>query len=140
MCEQLYEDSLQCNENIPFNYTAYYDDEGVVEEWEESMNNVTCAFLESVQKGEVDNYTVVTSTVTPSSTSSSSVAETVTAYTMSFYNAVTSNTAQVSGQSYTYALVAVGAVGAAIFAAGRQRKAGGEDLNEALYYKDNLQA
>merc|ERR1711865_879210 len=46
-CQQMYEDSIKCNEYIPYNYTAYYDE---AEEWEETMNNVTCAFIESVQQ------------------------------------------------------------------------------------------
>merc|ERR1712086_94946 len=46
-CQQMYEDSIKCNEYLPYNYTAYYDE---AEEWEETMNNVTCAFIESVQQ------------------------------------------------------------------------------------------
>ena len=121
MCEQMYENSLKCNEKIPFNYTAYYDEEGVVEEWEESMNNVTCAFLESVQKGEdVSTFTVVTTAV------SSGVSN--------FYDTITDNLdIDLSNEQYAaIGLVALGAVGAGIYVSRRNRKIDSVDINEGL--------
>jgi hypothetical protein len=50
ICEELYEDSVKCNERIP--YTSYYYDE----EWEQTKNRKTCAFMEAIQKGNIDKY------------------------------------------------------------------------------------
>lgn len=60
ICEKIYEDSLKCNENLQLNVTAYlnengYYDEQVFEEWNETITEKACAFLEAVQKGEIDS-------------------------------------------------------------------------------------
>lgn len=104
----MYEESIKCNEYIPFNYTAYYDE---AEEWEETMNNVTCAFLESVQR--------------ESTTASSN------SYSMAF-----SAVGSVSGrQLFFVGTTIVGFVGAAIFVfIRRNSKNIGKDLNDALVY------
>jgi hypothetical protein len=47
----MYEDSAKCNAFIPHT-TTYYDEE----EWSETKDVTTCAFLEAVSKGNIDKY------------------------------------------------------------------------------------
>ena len=51
----LYEKSLlKCNENIPFDTTFYYD---AAEEWAETMDSDTCAFLEATSDEAITRST-----------------------------------------------------------------------------------
>ncbi len=52
ICETLYEESAQCNARLPYsNYYQYEDGE-----WDGTVNPVTCAFMEAVQKNNIDKY------------------------------------------------------------------------------------
>uniref|UniRef100_A0A7S3QCK4 Uncharacterized protein n=1 Tax=Chaetoceros debilis TaxID=122233 RepID=A0A7S3QCK4_9STRA len=117
-CQQVYEDSLKCNEFIPYNYTAYYDE---AEEWEETMNNVTCAFIESVQAEQESSNEVVSSN----------------SYTSSFYKS-SANAQSINGGGFYVAGAAVALVGAAVVAVRHQnKKTIGQDLNSAFVYGES---
>ena len=115
-CERIYEESLKCNEYIPYNASAYYEE---AEEWAETMNNVTCAFLEEMQQeaegeGEVVSYT---------------------AYQMSFYSSYSAYHQSITGGRYYVAGAALVIVGAAMIAVRKHNaKAIGGDLNAAFVY------
>ena len=49
-CEQMYEEAAKCNVNLP--YTSNGNDD----EWAETQDATTCAFLEAVQKGNIDKH------------------------------------------------------------------------------------
>ena len=117
----MYEDAIKCNEYIPFNETAYYDDEGALEEWAETTNNVTCAFIEAVQKGLVDEDGVVTEEASNS-------------YSMSFHATMSSQANVSGGQFFFVAGAAVAFVGAALFVVRRKMrsKLANQDLNTAF--------
>jgi len=112
-CQQMYEDSIKCNEYIPYNYTAYYDE---AEEWEETMNNVTCAFIESVQQETEE--TVVASN----------------SYSTSFYTTMNNNKASINGGNFYVAGAVVALVGAAIVVIRQKntKSIKGQDLNSAF--------
>ncbi len=108
-CQNMYEESIKCNEHIPFNYTAYYEDS---EEWEETLNNVTCAFLESVQQA---NNAIASNS-----------------YSMTFY-ATISSPSSLSGGQFFLVGAAVAFVGAAVVAVrSKNSKTIGQDLNAAF--------
>ena len=112
-CQQMYEDSIKCNEYIPYNYTAYYDE---AEEWEETMNNVTCAFIESVQQ-ETEETAVASNS-----------------YSTSFYTTMNNNKASINGGNFYVAGAVVALVAAAIVVI-RQKNTKtikGQDLNSAF--------
>ena len=114
----MYEDSLKCNEYIPYNYTAYYDE---AEEWAQTMNNVTCAFLESVQIDQESANEVVSSS----------------SYSMSFYKSY-ANSQSISGGNFYVAGAAVALVGAAVVAIRHQnQKTIGQDLDTAFVYGEH---
>ena len=109
----MYEESIKCNEYIPYNYTAYYDE---VEEWEETMNNVTCAFIESVQQETEE-------TLAASNSDS-----------MSSYTEMNNNKASINGGNFYVAVAVAALVGAAIVVV-KQKKTKtikGQDLNSAF--------
>ncbi len=67
ICETLYEDSAKCNAFLPKptdNENAYYYQNGYYqnayydydEEWEQTKNPTACAYMEAVQKGNIDKY------------------------------------------------------------------------------------
>lgn len=114
-CMKTYEESIKCNEYLPFNYTAYYEDEEALGEWNETLSADTCAFIEKVQRN--------------AAVSSNS-------YSMTFYSTMSSQ-ANMSGQSFFVFGAAVAAVGAAIVAVRRRdSKSIGEDMNSAFVTMD----
>lgn len=114
-----YEESIKCNEYLPFNYTAYYEDEEALGEWNETLSADTCAFIEKIQKN--------------AAVSSNS-------YSMRFYSTMSSQ-ANMSGQSFFVFGAAVAAVGAAIVAVRRRdSKSIGEDMDSAFVTMDGVQA
>jgi hypothetical protein len=107
----MYEESIKCNEKLPFNYTAYYDE---IDEWEETTNNVTCAFIESVHSAN----TAISSN----------------SYSMAFYS-VTGAQSNMSGAQFLVFGAAVAAIGAAFITIKRRRsKTIGQDLDDSFVY------
>ncbi len=114
-CKKVYEDSLKCNEYIPYNATAYYDE---ADEWAETTNNVTCAFLEYMQRKS--EGTVASSNK----------------YTMSSTSMFTNSQQSISGGSFYTAGAALIVVGAAVVVVQnkKSKSLGKDDLNKAFVY------
>merc|ERR1712086_1102423 len=125
-CQQMYEDSIKCNEYIPYNYTAYYDE---AEEWEETMNNVTCAFIESVQQ-EIEETVVASNSYGDVDGDVEGEGDGPT----SFYTTMNNKRTSINGGNFYVAGAVVALVGAAIVVI-RQKNTKtikGQDLNSAF--------
>jgi len=78
ICQNMYEESAKCNVFLPepakedeevqgyykngYYYkqqNAYYGGDDKEEEWDETKNPFACAFMEAVQKGNIDKYGIV---------------------------------------------------------------------------------
>lgn len=68
ICQNMYEESAKCNAFLPKpaaeeNENQYYQKNADYyeydEEWEQTKNPFACAFMEAVQKGNIDKYGIV---------------------------------------------------------------------------------
>ncbi len=135
----MYQESLKCNEHLPFNTTKYYKE---ADEWKETMDDKTCEFLEAIQSNDESNSDSDSGS-TRGRTNNSSVSSN--SYTMSYNTYTTSSQSSLTGGNLSYAagvgaLALVGIGFAAVSITGRNSRSIGKGMEDAFGYKGGADA